>query len=531
MRKNLLLTTLAVLTVCSRLSAQQLLGIANSNFAGTNGLFINPSFVSDSRHGFTLNLITADVHASNTYMRYNGSTSIYKMLKNDSEIEESYLEEKFNGKSKLFTSSVDFRGPAFMLTMSPKHSFGITTRVKGALQGNNISENVAKLIKTADSEDILNKFNDGNQFSLNGNVNAELGLTYGRVLYNTDKHVLKGGITLKRVTGIYSSYFVNEGSRYKVTERTDANAEYYKVLEIENVNARYGYLTTDLIQDIEASDVMRWLTMGKAPGKGWGMDLGFTYEFRPEVEQYKYKVDSTLYLDNQKNKYKYRLGISLMDVGGVKYKSKYARSLDISRQNVELAPRDLEEAENTPEYAAVLNRAFGIQPTDIKNSFRSGLPTALNINLDTKVRGRFYVNTTLIQSLRGKGAAAMRQNSLVAVIPRFEFKWLELALPLSVQNNYRVFSAGAMVKMGPFFIGSDNIGGAFNIGKPYGANVYSGVSLLAINRARKKEPKPKKIKTQTITPAVVPVPASVPAVPDSTAPAKPPVPAPNPIKE
>jgi hypothetical protein len=125
----------------------------------------------------------------------------------------------------------------------------------------------------------------------------------------------------------------------------------------------------------------------------------------------------------------------------------------------------------------------------------------------------------------------MRQNSLVAVIPRFEFKWLELALPLSVQNNYRVFSAGAMVKMGPFFIGSDNIGGAFNIGKPYGANVYSGVSLLAINRARKKEPKPKKIKTQTTTPAVVPVPASVPAVPDSAAPAKPLVPAPNPVKE
>jgi hypothetical protein len=269
---------------------------------------------------------------------------------------------------------------------------------------------------------------------------------------------------------------------------------------------------------------------GDAPGKGWGMDLGFTYEFRPDVEQYKYKVDTILYLDNQKNKYKYRLGISLMDVGGVNYKSQYARSLSIDRQNVELAPRDLEEAENTAEYAAVLNQAFGIQPTDFKNSFRSGLPTTLNINLDTKVRGRLYVNTTLIQSLRGKGAAAMRQNSLVAVIPRFEFKWLELALPLSVQNNYRVFSAGAMVKMGPFFIGSDNIGGAFNIGKPYGANVYSGVSLLAINRARKKESKPKKVRTQTTIPAVVPASGNFPAAPDSTAPAKTPTPATNQIK-
>src|SRR5688572_23993067 len=140
MRKKILLTTLVVMAVTVRSNAQQLLGIANSNFAGTNGLFINPSFVSDSRHGFTLNLFTVDVNATNNYMRYNGSNSIYNLLKNDSELEDQYLEEKFNGKPKLFSSSFDLRGPAFMLTMSPKHSFGITTRVKGVLQGNNISE-------------------------------------------------------------------------------------------------------------------------------------------------------------------------------------------------------------------------------------------------------------------------------------------------------------------------------------------------------------------------------------------------------
>ncbi|GEO06600.1 hypothetical protein AAE02nite_42640 [Adhaeribacter aerolatus] len=539
MKKNLLLTTFVAMAVCGQLKAQQLLGVANSNFAGINGLPMNPASIVDSRLGFQLNLVAFDVNLSNNYMRYNAPNSIIKMLRNDGEFDDTYLEENFNGKPKMFTTSMDFRGPSFMVTLSPKHSLAFTTPVRGAFQGNNISENLAKLIDTKETDDLLNKVNDGNEFSLNGNLNQEYGLAYGRELYNTGKHVLKGGLNVKRVTGIYSSYLVNEDLRFKLTERTDANAEPYNVLEIENINTRYGYVTNDdfSIEEITNTDdpvelarnMGKWLTNGGALGKGWGMDLGFTYEYRPQIDNYKYTIDSVQYLNHRKNKYKYRLGISLMDVGGVRYKSPDVHSLDISRQRVEIDFRDFEDLEKPEDATEVLNESFGIQPSDIRNSFRTGLPTTLNINLDTRITSRLYVSTTWIQSLRGKTAVAMRQNSLLALTPRLEYKMLELAMPISLHNNYSVFGVGAMVKLGSFFIGSDNIGGALNVGKPYGANVYMGVSLLALKREIKKAPKAKKVKTQPSTPVVVPAPATTPAS-DSTATPQP-IPVPTPVKE
>ncbi|WP_155801034.1 hypothetical protein [Pontibacter sp. BAB1700] len=51
---------------------------------------------------------------------------------------------------------------------------------------------------------------------------------------------------------------------------------------------------------------------------------------------------------------------------------------------------------------------------------------------------------------------------------------------------------GAMVRFMNFYIGSDNIGGAFNLGKPYGANAYVGVSLLPLLN---RNPKEKKVST------------------------------------
>lgn len=112
----------------------------------------------------------------------------------------------------------------------------------------------------------------------------------------------------------------------------------------------------------------------------------------------------------------------------------------------------------------MLNESLDIGPSDSKTTFQSGLPTALNLNVDYNIVSRFYVNATWIHSLRGKYAVSMHQPSLIAITPRLDTKGLTLALPFSVYNNYSVFAVGGMLKVGPYFIGSDNIGGAFNIG-------------------------------------------------------------------
>ncbi len=196
-------------------------------------------------------------------------------------------------------------------------------------------------------------------------------------------------------------------------------------------------------------------------------------------------------MQDKPQKYKYRVSFNLTDIGGVRYQNPtLVSSVQINATDKFLNLKDFDAAGYTEEYAAVLNNALGVQPNDLKTSFRSGLPTAFNLNMDYQLASKLYLNALWVQNLRGTNTVAMRQNSLLALTPRLETKGLELALPISLQNNYRVLALGGFVKLGPLFVGSDNLGGLFNVGHAYGANVYAGLSVLNI-RSGQKTKKPK----------------------------------------
>jgi hypothetical protein len=497
MIKHLLFAFLFFMLFIPNLFGQQLLGLSNSNYGGIHGIYSNPAAIADSRFRFSLNLFSLDGNASNNYVRYNGPTSLFKALRNGEEFNEDYLEVAPHNRPKLFTSSLDFRGPSVMFTLGSRNSVGLSTRIRGAFQMNHITGNLAELIRTGgESDDLIDQISKDNELSFNSNVQAELGLTYAREILNIGPHFIKGGITVKKLTGVYSAHFINRNTTFRVEEQYNPAAPELSdiLIHIDRMDLQYGYLTEDLLQDINANKMLGWLTQGDAPGKGWGADIGFTYEYRPDPEKFRYLANGQDYIDRQKEKYKFRFSFALLDLGKIRYDNPgYIKSFDLKRTNKEIRLRDFEEAENTDDYTRILNESLDIKPDDGKSAFQSGLPTALNLNLDYNIKGRLYVNATWVQSLRDKYAVAMHQPSLVALTPRLDTKGLTLALPLSVYNNYSVFAVGGLVKVGPYFIGSDNIGGAFNVGKPYGANVYTGFNF-SIGQVREKDKKVKKKK-------------------------------------
>lgn len=167
MFKPLLITLSISLYFVSDLCGQQLLGLANSNYSGVHGIYSNPASIADSRFRFSLNALSFDGNASNNYVRYNGPKSLFQMIKDDEAFTEENLEAVPGNKPKLFNTSLDFRGPAVMFTMGPKNSIALSSRVRGALQINNISGNLAELIRTGgESDDLLNQLNKDNQLSL-----------------------------------------------------------------------------------------------------------------------------------------------------------------------------------------------------------------------------------------------------------------------------------------------------------------------------------------------------------------------------
>lgn len=480
MPKLLLFLLLLLGSICQS-QAQQLLGLAGSNYAGTHSLYLNPASIADSRLGFHLNLFTANGHASNNYFYYDGLRELpMAFFESYSEGESVYeafdrelMRERINGKPKQYTVGTDLRLPSFMLKLSPRHSIALTTRFRTAQQATHVSEDLARVIGLGTSSPAIQNIPFA---SSRGNSNSqsfgEIGFTYAGVLMAKEKNFLKGGLTVKKLAGMYASHLSVNNMDYQV--KADETTDSY--LNVQNMDAQFGFSQREF--ELTKEVILNAFTGNNVQGSGWGFDLGFVYERRSNFEDYQYiGLDSIERTDHGKNKYRYRVGIALMDMGGITYSDpQQARMYTLNRKNITIGTDQFEEpnADNlNSTYEEVLNVTASEQTT----SFQSGLPMALNVNIDYHLAGSLYVGAIVIQDLRGDKAISIRQNSLVAVTPRLETKGFGLAVPVSMMNNYQDLAVGAMLKLGPLTIGSDNLGGLLGVGEPFGADLYAGLSM------------------------------------------------------
>lgn len=455
--------------------AQHLLGISNSNYAGTHGITANPSYAADSRHGFYFNLVSVNAYASNTHYSWDGPSSLPKFFMNGEEWEEDYIKASDTDEPALFNVGADIRGPSFLLKLNAKSGLGVHTRVRGSVQANNVSPNITQLLKTGISRDEWENqpFLD-NAFALNANVISEVGMTYARTVWESGQHFLKAGFTAKKLFGTYSVHMAGDAMDYNI--RKNQNLNYF--MEVDAISAQYGFSTSQHFEDImDPQNAESW-------GRGWGFDLGFTYEHRPNVDQYQYTVDGVERLDNSKNKYNYKIGLSILDIGGINYDSPLSRMYAFERANKIISESHLNNLES--DFVGVVNEVFDVRPEEGRQSFRSGLPTALKVDLDVKLAKKIYTSLTVLQDLKGKEGTGMRQNSMVAVTPRIEMRGFELAVPVSLSNNYQTLGLGSFIKLGPLLLGSDNLANVLGIGKAYGADVYMGLAF-PFSKGKKKD--------------------------------------------
>jgi hypothetical protein len=405
MIKKLLLLTIVCTAYFTQLHAQYLLGISNSNYAGTNGVFMNPIFDSRLAASILPELCHFDAHLTNNYLKI-GSVRKFVNQKIDEldagekfSFNSPYVEQRLNGKPKMFSAGAELRGPALMIRMSPKHSFALTTRSRASYQGYDISEDLARMLTYGtNTRAFQNVLNSNSGFTYMRNSFAEAGLTYGRTILQSKAHFLKGGFTLKRIIGIYSAYAFNNDFDYTIKEKPDGD----DFLQVDNLDASYGY--SSATPQFFDRNVFRNL------GKGtWGFDLGFTYEFRPKHEDYRYTMDGKERWDGKENKYLLKAAIALVDIGNVTYNDPGLREYRIKRTAFTIDPQQFTEAD-PDELDEVLINAFNPE-LQKRATYKSGLPTALNLNLDYRIANKLYLNATWVQSMKSHDKIAMRSNS------------------------------------------------------------------------------------------------------------------------
>jgi hypothetical protein len=120
---------------------------------------------------------------------------------------------------------------------------------------------------------------------VNLNSYAEVGITYGQTLIDNDEEYIKVGVTAKRLAGIYAAYALINEANYQIIP--DFRNPVNNTLLINSLKLQYGYTDEDALKN--ASPSLGWLLGGDAAGGGWGLDLGFVYEYRPDINKYTYR--------------------------------------------------------------------------------------------------------------------------------------------------------------------------------------------------------------------------------------------------
>ena len=475
-----------LLVVSSASDAQHLLGLTPSNYAGTNALAHNPAFVADTRYKLYVNLVGNDISLINNYLSYTAPFSIIKLFNNNVSSEfrnsrgqivfkEEYLAENLNGKDKRANMSGDLRGPSLLFTLNDKHAFALTSRMRYGVNIKDVTEPTARLMRYGPGNINVARLADDQHFKLNANGYTELGLTYGRVLVNDGDMFIKAGISIKRLVGMFNLHVLNNNASFKVVPKP--NTPNKVTVDVSNTDILYGYTKQEAYENFSLS--LPWFFGSKSAGGGWAADVGVVYEYRPDVGKYDYRDEKhRKRLDPSVNKYKYRLAVSLTDWGFLRYNNTaYANQFVVQGRTFLV---DNEKFKNIKDINGIIN-GFNqtINTLDLpqKTDFSVAIPSSLQVSFDNQVRDNIYVNAVWIQNMVNSSRIGMAQQSLLAVTPRYESRWLELAVPLSLIDNYSRFSIGLAARLGPLTLGTDHLGGILNIGNPRGLDFYFNAAI------------------------------------------------------
>lgn len=467
--------------------SQQWLGISSSNYAGTYSIYSNPANIADSRYKFFMNIAGANAEVINNYASWaapysfiglstNNVSDKYRAANGLPAYKNSYTQERLGKKNSVAFVGADGRGPSLFYTFEKaKFAIGLTSRGRFLTNLGNTSADVAHvMVNGTILPDLYGKPQNDNHFTMNMNGYSEMGLTMGVVIWEQDQDFFKVGLTVKRVNGLLNIHYLANDIDFTV-DKNQLRQNRQDVF-IKNAEGVFGLTKSEAIANTKLTP--QWLFGNLAAGTGYGFDIGVVYEFRPNFDKYDVKLRGKWLTDGTKNKYLYRIGVSLLDIGQLNFNNPaYVSEINIAETNTLISPGTFNKIDSPDRLYNQMNIAFGLVDASYKHNFVSPLPTAFSINFDYKLSEKIYLNSTWVQSLRNPKTIGMVQPSLLAVTPRFESKQLEVSLPIALINGYRNFTVGLMGRLGPLFIGTDNISGVLNIGNPKGINAYFGLFL------------------------------------------------------
>lgn len=448
-------------------SAQEMLGIVNSNYSGITGATINPAMPVTSPFYLDVNIISANVFVENNYVylakdeyrfkRFLESNPVFPTHGQDNNL---ILYDHYNRKDKEAFANVRVMGPSVSVTIG-KHSFGLVTGARTVVSAVNIPYEIAKFSfegRNFPPQYDINYVDNRNMYAA-ALAWAENGFNYSYALFQRGLDYWSVGATVKDLRGYGGGYLYMDNADYVVLDQD--------TLIVHNANAEAGFSLPVNFQSsaFEQNPLFR--------GKGIGFDVGVVYQKKKKNSR---NERFNNLCEQPYTPYYYRIGVSLLDIGRIKF-TKNAEKLvfeDVSTYWPNLGSTDFQGIDNITQ---LLSNQFYGNPTQALqgNEIKIGLPTALSVQADVNYRNNWFLNGTLVYPLQFS-KTGLRRPAIVAFSPRYETRSLEISMPLSTYNFTKP-RIGLSARFHSFYIGTEKLSGFFHFTDFTGLDLYLGFKI------------------------------------------------------
>jgi hypothetical protein len=416
-------------------------GYHSATYNGVYAILNSPADILNHRFRADINLAGISTGISNNTLKFT-----YKNRKDDYGGMSWPNPITKSGKAYFNT---DIFGPSFLIRLSDKNAFAVTTRARVVTNIHGVSKYILNSVlqDTIDNSLIGTKLSISD-LAVNAHAWQEIAFTYSRQVALDDYGVWKAGVSLKYLGGLAAVNFNTNNLSFVHDSVIDATTGRNKDA-LYNMNGSVAIRYSSNLDSIVSNAA--YLSF-KNPGVG--IDIGVSYEHRDEMQVYE-----TSYSEKTAS-YNWRIGASITDIGFIRYKAQNTNGLSASASGNTYTTDQLTPPSDSSDIYQLSNYYKKLfNATTGPSAFTMQLPTTLHLTYDRFFNKVLAVNAQLNIPLVFSQLNLYTGNYnpvAVTVTPRAEITWAGVYMPFSY-NSVSGLQVGTALRLGPLVIGSASL--------------------------------------------------------------------------